>query len=464
MERISYPKSPIAVSNLERNRLALASKLGRMPEWTPPSPPHYEGLYLWDEVMHDVINARHGSTGSLAVARRGYKALLEGQQDNGLIPNAQHIHRRFDPEKIAGFNGEDHSNYTQPPILAFGVSEIYDGLLAEEGAESAQTFLSDIYEQTKFFYEYLDNFRKVASDDRRMFIINPHETGIDSGPTYDKWKTWRLPRQGLSTPFFIDKANIGLDYLQSVAISRRLGKSGNDMEKARQSFGAVDLMMNCLLVDNLYIMSDLALKLGKTEDVGYFSKYASDIEEKIHEKNWFPEARAGSGMFYSTDLNGNPLVDETINNLFALLLPNLNEDQLESVLFLMDNSFDTKFVLASVGTGSRNFDPHYREFERLWRGPIWMITNFLIYEEGLLKQLTRTELAHRPDLLKNIYGWAVRIAEDSETLLDNEGPREFYNPLTGKGQRSRTLMFGWSNAAYTMTPIKLLEPYVSKIF
>jgi hypothetical protein len=461
LESSQYPMAAMAAANLLRNRQLLEAELGYHPDFTPPAPPHYKGKYAWDESKHVIIQAREHTHESLQAAKRGYRSIFQGQLQNGIIPNGQNTRRRIEPERWVSNPGQDHSNYTQPPIEAFALAELYGGLQKEEGiasveaAENAKELLREMYEPTKLYYEYFDKFRRVAPDDRRMFIVHPHETGRDSDPTYRYLKRWMLERDGVNTPFLTDKANIGLDYLQSLLISRRLAQAGDDMEKARQVCGAVDLMMNCLLVDNLRIMSDLAAELGKDADEEYFNQYADGVEAKLIEKNWFAEARDGEGMFYSTDINDQPLIETTVNNLFPTLLTNLSENQLQSELSLLDESFDTPHPLPSVGTTSRNFDPHYQQKGRIWMGPSWIDMDLLIGERGLLMQLHRPDLSHRTDLLQGCYGWAGRLKESAENLVLNSGLWEFYDPYTGQGYRKCSRGFGWSNLGFVFKPIEV---------
>jgi glycogen debranching enzyme len=133
-----------------------------------------------------------------------------------------------------------------------------------------------------------------------------------------------------------------------------------------------------------------------------------------------------------------------------LILPNLRENQLEAVLDLMDSSFNVPYPLPSVATTSPNYDPHNRELDRLWRGPVWMNTNWYLADRGLKTQLNRSELSHRRDLIERCAEWEQRIIVSSKELLDLSGPYEHYNPLNGEAQRKRVRNFAWSNLGYVM--------------
>jgi glycogen debranching enzyme len=153
--------------------------------------------------------------------------------------------------------------------------------------------------------------------------------------------------------------------------------------------------------------------------------------------------------FYTLDAKSEPIKEVTVSNLFPLLLDGLKPSQLEAVLDLMDKSFNVPFPLPSVATDSPNYDPHNREADRLWRGPTWMITNWLV-TRGLQKQLTREDLKELPGLLKRCGMWNERIVTSSRELIDRNGAWEHYDPVNGNGQRPRVKNFAWSYLAYFM--------------
>jgi hypothetical protein len=104
----------------------------------------------------------------------------------------------------------------------------------------------------------------------------------------------------------------------------------------------------------------------------------------------------------------------------------------------------------SAHTPPANHYPHNHEADRLWRGPTWINTNWYIAERGLKKQIIRSDLSHRPDLIARCIEWDGKISKSSKNLLVMNGPCEHYDPITGRGQRRRVKNFAWSNLAYVM--------------
>ena len=445
---VIYPYSSIAAANLRANRDALANRTGKPAEYTPPAPGHYWGLYLWDQALHSIIDARHGSQQSLEAAPAGILTMMRGQHEDGFIPNHQELgpRRKIEPERWLGYEEDEHSNYLQPPILALAVSETFFALIAGGQADKAEDFLRQTYPGLKHFYEYIDKHRRLSDDDRRMFITHPHESGRDSDPTFDYIKPHRRQQQGP----IVSKTNMVLDYFDIIHFSNKLRRAGGDLEAARELFGAVDVMMNCMLVDNLSEMASLARGLNLADDEFYFSQYALEVEEKVLTDMWVYSKHGEEGGFFAQDNQGTPINEVSVSNLFPLVLDGLKEYQLEKTLNLMDRSFNTTYPLPSVATDSPSYDPHYREPERLWRGPVWQNINWYIVERGLKKQRWQAELIERPDLSERCQYWVRRLKLSSHSLLKHSGPREFYDPSTGKGLRRRVKNFGWSNLGYVL--------------
>lgn len=460
-----YPLAKKGADNLRQNRIWLARAEGIDANETDHNPPsgsseqkkiHYTAAYYWDEVAADIVSAKaslleNDSYDYLDAAKRGLGVLAAGIHDDGFLPNYRYLGkpRGFDPEMILAFEkGATSSNYTQPPVLALGVYEAYKA--SKILGDNPDQFLSDIYPGLSRHYDYLERELSNSGTDKLMGVYHPHMTGRDADPTFDSLKPLRLPRRGPDTPKIIDKLNIPIDYASILWHGIRLKKAGDSVEQWRKVYWMNDVMMNCMYVDNLRKMTTLASEQSLIFDAKRYGDLANTVENQILNNMWFPDARDGRGVFAGLDKNGEPIGEVSISNLFPLALDNLREEQLESILGLMDQSFDTPYPLPSVSTDSPNYDPHNHESWRLWRGPKWMITDWYIVELGLWRQVERPDLSHRPDLIDRCVGWAHRIAEKSLEVVEENGLREHYNPITGKGQRERVKNFGWSNLAYIM--------------
>jgi alpha,alpha-trehalase len=89
--------------------------------------------------------------------------------------------------------------------------------------------------------------------------------------------------------------------------------------------------------------------------------------------------------------------------------------------------------LARVAYGVPSFEPGRAEFEpqRYWRGPVWLIMNWMLID-GLRR-------SGRADL-------ATRLRHDSLALVERTGFAEYFNPLTGESLGGSA--FSWTAAIY----------------
>jgi hypothetical protein len=349
--------------------------------------------------------------------------------------------RRFDPERYSFMEPLKSSDYTQPPLLALSATEIFSAL-SEEDPDGAQLFLSEAYPYLDRFYKYFENHRQNSPTDPLIGIMHPHETGRDSDPTFDFIKL-RLGRQGPATPKLIDAINSGADYASIIALNYRQRLAGWDEQAARANFWMNDVMFNCIYVDNLYQMSELAKALALGEDDIHYQRLAAKVEQRILDDMWFAEAKNGQGNFYALK-EGSPILETSVSNLSALMLPHLRPEQLASILNLLETSFSSAYPIPSVATNSPNYDPHYQEKGRLWRGPTWINTNWYLVERGLQMQAKRPELAAYPDLIRRCIEFGNKVVDSSQFLVD-QGYFEFYDSETG--QPYRVDHFAWSALA-----------------
>jgi hypothetical protein len=176
---------------------------------------------------------------------------------------------------------------------------------------------------------------------------------------------------------------------------------------------------------------------------------------------WNQDAANGMGLFLGLKGRGlRPIEKISISNLYPLLLPNLSEKQLESLLDLYDICFDTDIIEYPIPTAppidpmtfkpNRDYDPHHGEADRLDRGSSWIDDNFNLVERGFRKQASRLDMQHRLDLVSRCSERAERIAGKSKELI-KQGYFEFYDPETGEPQRAeRVQNFAWSTLADIM--------------
>jgi neutral trehalase len=149
----------------------------------------------------------------------------------------------------------------------------------------------------------------------------------------------------------------------------------------------------------------------------------------MNEKLWNEE----EGFYQAYDLVAEQaIVLPVINSLLPLIAPLADQDQAERML---ENLAGDRFgnpqdlsLCASYGVEQVDVD-----FARYWRGPIWINTNWLLYQ-GLLRY--------------DMEAAAARIKEDSLALIKQYGFYEYYDPRPNIGENGAygTDQFSWTAA------------------
>ncbi len=421
---------PRPVDNLFGNRERWGSRA------TPPDREHYPHVFLWDSAFHTIVYAHFGYPDAAA---NELTAVLEGQnKDTGFIPNMKFgPGRRLDPERVTFKNPEDSSDYSQPPLLAHSALATLKGYEVDDRYDQGVEFVEQTYEGLDAFYEYFNAYRKDEKTGL-VGVIHPHETGRDSDPTFDFAKI-RLPQPRQGAPIVrgvVDKLNTGADYISALGINMKHRLSGWDISKAKDIFWAEDVMFNSIYAQNLKYMSSLAAIVGDKRRAQEYSQRHMDAESAIMSHMWDGAERA----FYGIS-KGKSLRTLSVSNLFPIILDTIDEDKVESILALLDDpkKFNAPYPIPSVSQDNVSYDPQATE-GRLWRGPVWMNTNWYI-AMGLLNQRDRFRTGN-PDLASRLNARALTIARKSAELVDREGYREYYSPRNGRGMRVKN--FGWS--------------------
>lgn len=511
-------------------------KAGRLYDWpegphaTPPASEHYRHTYLWDSGFFEIIYSQAGLYAAKAAeylegclpyfqtdanrqslesaidelqakSRQFLRLAVEesfcvanGQKPNGFIAGTQYTGGWlfYEVEKALSIDRVNKStHYSQPPILPLGAMSTYKSL-KEAGDPSANAYLEEIFYYMNRFMDFFQQQRRNGPDDPLMGVIDPHETGWDSATRWDSHKPNRKPRTGPDTDPELDDDNRYIDGAH--AVMRQVDRfvwARNNPERQRRLFWANDVFMNAIYFHNTQVMAwmsaEMADQTGNPTYQQQAEKYQAlgqELGQAMHDKMWITDlSKVPQKGFYSLKADGEPYIDISPNNIFALLLPDLSEEQLEAILDMMDEHFDVEYPLPSTSTKSPAYDPHNQERDRLWRGSTWININYYLAEFGLRLHSQRPEISLH--LRQRCIAWAERLAIASNELIDlnhleglraeaalelvrnsspdelkslhiETGASEHYQPHLGLGQRSRVKNFGWTWLARFMhrPPVK----------
>lgn len=375
--------------------------------YTLPSPENYPFQWLWDSCFHSIVLSYF----EIEIAKAELFSLVSKQFENGLIPHMIYWEkpREFGTFKVSIAWGKiDTSSITQPPIIADAVLKVFE-------TDHDKNFLKKIYPNLKRFYEFLLEERDVRGN-HLIGLINPDESGEDNSPRFD------IP---LNLPFTHSLDENFKKRLELINENRTCNFEG--AKCMRNFFWVKDAPFNVFMIKNLKSMSEIAQALGEKADSHFFIQEADFIEEAMR-KYMFED-----GIFwsiYQPNTKQSEILYKKIRvktwAIFAPMYANILTTQEAAHLvedhLLNKGEFWLTFPIPTTSFDEPSFDP-----EGFWRGPTWISTNWFIFH-GLIN-----------------YGFldiAREIYKISKYLIDTEGFREQFNPITGKGEGASNFTWG----------------------
>jgi glycogen debranching enzyme len=365
--------------------------------FTVPSGGTYPHQWLWDSCFHAIVLAKLEPEAAKAELR----SLFARQLPDGMVPHMIFWQSVIWPPYTYGWGRMGTSSITQPPMIAYAAWEIWRH-------SRDRAFLDELYPKLLAYYRYMVNDRDPVYH-HLAGIINPDESGEDNSPRFDKpmhvkpdinmymhiWKRQALVRQ-----------NRVCNFEAEICMS--------------QTFWVKDVPFNTILIKNLERLGRIAKLLGH-EDGERFTREHIDLirgamRERLFEDGvyWAAMGHEYEKLKVATWAHFAPL--------FAGLYTREEAEELVARHFYNEATFNAPF---GIRTTSRQ-EPSYRPY-RFWRGPIWMAPHWFIYK-GLTAYGFHKEAA-----------W---IRERSQTLIEYNGFREYFNPETGKGYGAKHFTWG----------------------
>jgi hypothetical protein len=355
------------------------------------------------------------------------ESLFEGQWPDGMVPSI--LFREDDasyfPNRHVWRAGAavPSSGITQPPVAATVVRRLADQAGEQEAAAHLRGLLPRLLAWHRWFYRARD-----PKGSGLVAIIHPWESGMDNSPLWDAAlatvepgpSTLRLRRD---IAFSGAAARpTGAEYDRYINLV--LGFRDLDYDPAhlydRSPLLIADAGFNAMLQRANLDLLDLARRFGTAEQAREVEAMARRTAEAL-EHSWSPEA----GLYRSYDLRqGLDIVQPGIGALLPLYAA---DDVAKRRPGLVDRLGQW---LSQVRFGVPSFAPDAAQFEpqRYWRGPVWLVVNWMLAQ----------------GLTANGQGaMAERIRRDSLALLEG-GFGEYFDPLTGAVLGGRD--FSWTAA------------------
>ncbi len=412
----------LAALQIEARRLLAGNwREGRLADgtayaFTCPSDHRYKHQWYWDSCFHAIV-WRHLDGRR---AREELRTLLRAGTLEGFIPHTVFWHeapvwRRAPFYATHSFRGDSGTAHIQTPIIALAWK-----LVADASAEEDPGFATEALDALRLHYDWLEAHRDPDGDGL-ISIIHPDESGLDDSPKYDEvfgWMAHYLP-----------------GYFWLVERSRRLRYDSAEIIETYDEH-VEDVLVNVFYALSLRALSDL---IGEGPG-GRYLRRAERCEQALIERCWEPDA----GLFW--DLAGphqEPVRVSTWSALAPLALPSLPDEIGERIVaeqLLEPRRYRAPYGIPSVAMSEPSFRPGMHYF-RCWRGPSWINTCWLL-EPGLRRWGGDEE--------------ADRLLGRLTEMVEREGFREYYNPLTGQGLAARN--FGWSTLLVDMLIARERQP------
>lgn len=316
------------------------------------------------------------------------------------------------------------SGITQPAVAGFAVKRLYERAADREmAARRAKALLPKIEAWHRWFYANRD-----PKGEGLVAILHPWEAGRDNSIDWDE-AFERVPTEGIM-PFtrrdlqHADPAHRPTKeqyerYLWLVQHFRSLGWDNAKLHDA-SPFQIVDPGFNAILIRSSADLADLADTLGEAE-IAVANRERVSAGLAALESLW----SVRHGQYLCRDRTTGKLVESASIGGILPVFAQIPDDRAREIARTIERqAAAAKFIVPSHDPA----DPRF-EAKRYWRGPVWLVVNYMIVD-GLQ---ARCETAI-----------AERITRSSLDLITQSGFAEYYDPMTGEPCGGRR--FTWTAA------------------
>jgi neutral trehalase len=394
----------------------------------PTSSGLYPAQWNWDSCLVALGFAQY----DMARAWQEVETLFSGQWKNGMVPSIL-------------FHGDDStyfpntkiwqcgdavpsSGITQPAVAATVVRYLFERTNPAEAKRQLARLAPKLLASHRWFYAARD-----PDGTGLVSIIHPWESGMDNSPIWDDALADVPPGPSVAhlrkdTGFA--EASVrptGPEYDRYINLVVSFREAGYDPGKIWQNapFLVADIGFNAILQranhDLLHLLRLLEDTVAADEVARMIKTSAAALEAR-----WLEQ----EGIYRSR--NTRRSVDIAKPGIGCLLPLYADAGTLAR-----HPALGTRLEewLNKVSFGVPSFEPGRPEFEprRYWRGPVWLVVNWMLID-GLRQN-------GAPDL-------AERVRRDSLALVERSGFGEYFDPLTGEALGGTK--FSWTAAMYLL--------------
>lgn len=390
--------------------------------YTVPTDRLYPFQWNWDSAFV----AMGWATFDLDRAWREVERLLEGQWDDGLIPQIV-----FHAPSEDYFPGPEvwgvprrtppTSGIPQPPVLATAARFVLERH-GEAGAERARA----IYPRLVLNHLW---WQRARDPDGTGLVatLHPWETGMDNSPAWDD-ALERVPTETRTEIRRRDTGHVdaafrprGIEYQRFIHLVDLFREAGWDATRMLQlsPFKVADVGTNAILLRAERDLLALAERFGTSQEREAIAKRISRKETVI--AGLWDEPL---GHYLTRDLIGGSLIPVRTSAGFLPLFAGLQDHAAELAERLDAWQRRGVSLVPSTDPDAESFEP-----QRYWRGPVWAVVNWMI-ACGL------RETGHAVT--------ADTVASETRRLIGDAGFSEYFNPIDRAGIGGET--FSWTAA------------------
>jgi hypothetical protein len=304
------------------------------------------------------------------------------------------------------------SGITQPPVAGFAVKRLFERAKDKAlAAERARALLRKIDAWHQWFYANRD-----PRQEGLVAILHPWESGRDNSIDWDE-AFERVPTEGIDP--YVRRDTQHADpahrptkeqydrYLWLVQHFRDLGWDNTKLHDA-SPFQVIDPGFNAILIRSCTDLADLAEALGEA-GIAADNRSRAQAGLAAMEGLW---SEAHSQYLCKDRITGKLIDSATIGGLLPVFAAVPKARAQDVARTIERQSEAVRFIVPSHDPA----DPRF-EAKRYWRGPAWLVTNYMIADG--LKAIGETAVADH-------------ITRSSLELITQSGFAEYYDPLTGE--------------------------------
>ncbi|XP_024386377.1 mannosylglycerate hydrolase MGH1 [Physcomitrium patens] len=318
------------------------------------------------------------------------------------------------------------SGISQPPVAAMAARFLYEHAEMQDLAkEKIEVLFPKMLAWHRWWYKARDPENRGV-----VAILHPWESGMDNSPAWDEPMKFRID---IDLPPYVRRDLTHVDasmrptkdtYDHYLTLLYRFKKThfyDPDQLYWISPFHVTDLCVNSILFRANRDLRWIALQLGKQEEAMEIERWLDDGFKGFN-MLWDDQ----TGVYKCQDHITGKLANAATSAAFLPLFAGVaSKEQAAKLVANLER------WLSKVKYGVPSLDPEDPRFDQLryWRGPVWLIINWMI--SNGLRHYGYEELANR-------------IKQDSIDLTSKAGLREYFDPMTGDGCGGK--QFSWTAA------------------